>query len=308
MYPAKHTYSTKSLYYLSIYIIKDPVRFCASQFSFLLELYGSRWLAAMQKLPQFYFLHSAWRGVALRPLHFTLIVCRGHGGSQPVSPMQPSDVSRHNLGCRSASVFSLNSRRRRLRWTRGVTDRRCSGSRDSVGHGQGRGDPTARALTSADPHPGTRGASSPRSTSWDGLVELELKRRGRRRRLFDLLLRHFPRPARAETGGIFCLGKTRSGRTRGRNKWRQQLPAAGHPDAERGGLDQLCQAQRLITLCPTVLAVGRCSVYCSVRTMFLFSKYNGYYIFFLQNHSRPVWIVVIEFHSNKSNFSIYQLN
>lgn len=156
----------------------------------------------MQKLPQFLLLtrRVAWRCVALRPLHFTLIVCRGHGGSQPVSPMQPTQSWPPLCFC-----FSLNSRRRRLRWsTRGVTDRCCSGSRDSVGHGQGRGDPTALALTSADPHPGTRGASSPRSTSWDGLVELELKRRGRRRRLFDLLLRHFPRPARAvQTGEIF---------------------------------------------------------------------------------------------------------
>lgn len=129
----------------------------------------------MQKLPQFLLLtrRVAWRCVALRPLHFTLIVCRGHGGSQPVSPMQPTQSWPPLCFC-----FSLNSRRRRLRWsTRGVTDRCCSGSRDSVGHGQGRGDPTARALTSADPHPGTRGASSPRSTSWDGLVELELKRR-----------------------------------------------------------------------------------------------------------------------------------
>lgn len=118
----------------------------------------------------------AWRDVASPPLHSDRL-------SRPWrEPTSLADATFRRFSTQSwpplCFCFSLNSRRRRLRWsTRGVTDRCCSGSRDSVGHGQGRGDPTALALTSADPHPGTRGASSPRSTSWDGLVELELKRR-----------------------------------------------------------------------------------------------------------------------------------
>jgi hypothetical protein len=159
------------------------VRFCASQFSFfLLELYGSRWLAAMQKLPQFYFLHGAWRGVAWRCVPSASLW-------SSVAAMAGANQSRWcNLPTFLDTILAAALLLFFPQFSPTATTMEYKRSNRSLllgeprqcrpwARSQGRGDPTALALTSADPHPGTRGASSPRSTSWDGLVKLELKRR-----------------------------------------------------------------------------------------------------------------------------------
>jgi hypothetical protein len=68
----------------------------------------------------------------------------------------------------------------------------------------------------------------------DGLVELELERRGRRRghgRLFDLLLRHAPRPAMTMDASSICS----SAILRVRPRKPSSLPPASMPAAKHAG-------------------------------------------------------------------------
>lgn len=183
------------------------VRFCASQFSFfLLELYGSRWLAAMQKLPQFYFLHGAWRGVAWRCVPSASLwssVAAMAGANQSRWCNLPTFLDTILAAAlllffpqfsptattmeykRSNRSLLLGEPRQCRPWARTRwPNRACTNVSGSASGDEG------RKFTSID------------IVGWARRTGAETA--CRRRRLFDLLLRHFPRPARAvQTGEIF---------------------------------------------------------------------------------------------------------